>query len=243
MPILNVRTDLFRLPDDKGFILTHAVVPAVFLLAFTLLAQFSLFDLWVGDIFFDVQSKHWLFAESWWANKFIHTGGRNLIALVFLSAVIVWLLSWTRRWHSIAKYRYSALYIALVILISTSLVGLGKQLTNVDCPWSLERYSGDLPYVHLFSDKPDNLPRGDCFPGGHSSAGFSMFAWYFVLRDRHRRLARLAFFGAALLGSAYALVQWGRGAHFPSHDIWSATIAWYVALAGYGLLRRRRQAG
>ena len=225
-------TSLFRL--------THVVLPVVLLLAASLFAQFTRVDFLVLDPLFDFDSQQWWYGESWWANTLIHEWGKNLIALIFLAAFFIWLGSWIFRRGHLPRWRYQAGYVALAIVLTTSLVGLNKRLSNVDCPRDLAHYNGDRPFVHIFSDKPNELPHGYCFPGGHSSGAFSLLALYFLFYPRHRRLARLSLGLVLVLGAIYAGGQWVRGAHFPSHDIWSAAIGWYVSLGLYVAYFRQR---
>jgi membrane-associated PAP2 superfamily phosphatase len=225
-------TSLFRL--------THVVLPGVLLLAASLLAQFSHVDFLALDTLFDFDSRQWWYGESWWANSLIHEWGKNLIVLIFLVAFFIWLGSWIFKHSRLPRWRYQAGYVVLAIVFTTSLVGLGKKLSNVDCPRDLEHYNGNRPFVHIFSDKPNELPRGYCFPGGHSSGAFSLLVFYFLFYPRNRRLARLSLGLALVLGAVYAWGQWVRGAHFPSHDIWSAAIGWYVNLGLYVAYFRQR---
>lgn len=222
------------------FRLTHVVLPVALLLAASLLAQFSQVDFLVLDPLFDFDSRQWWYGESWWANTLIHEWGKNLIALIFLVAFCVWLGSWIFKRSRLPRWRYQAGYVVLAIVLTTSLVALGKKLSNVDCPRELEHYNGNRPFVHIFSDKPSDLPRGYCFPGGHSSGAFSLLVFYFLFYPRHRRLARLSLGLALMLGAIYAGGQWVRGAHFPSHDIWSAAVGWYVNLGLYVAYFRQR---
>src|SRR5207342_1086221 len=110
--------------------------------------------------------------------------------------------------------------------LSTGIVGALKATTNVDCPWDLAEFGGDRPYVSLFADRPDSLPRARCFPGAHASSGFAFLFGYFLLRDGARRRARWALAAAILLGVAFSVGQEARGAHFISHDLTSAAIVW-----------------
>lgn len=213
------------------FWLTHAALPAALLLVLTLITEFTSLDVWLANHFFDFESRQWLGGESWWANELLHKRGRDLIALIAIAALLGLLLSWVSA--RLRPWRRACAYAVLCILLSTGLVFLGKKYSNVDCPWDLALYNGNRPYVHIFADKPDDIDRGRCFPGGHSSGAFSLMFLYFLLRDRQRRLAFAGLGFAIALGSLYAFGQWTRGAHFLSHDIWSAFIAWFVALGLY----------
>jgi membrane-associated PAP2 superfamily phosphatase len=112
-------------------------------------------------------------------------------------------------------------------------VGILKEVTNIDCPWDLTGFGGTHPYVHLFADRPDDLPHAACFPGAHSSSGFALMAFYFALRERRRSAALSALTIAIAVSAVFSFGQEARGAHFVSHDLWSAFVVWFVQLALY----------
>ncbi len=225
---------------DRRFWLSHALLPALLLLGVVLLSEFTDLQFRLLDRLFDFQQHRWIYGESWWANTLIHQWGRNLIALIFIVSLVLWLASMLFYKTRLRHWRHQAGFVALAILLTTGLVGLGKKITNVDCPWDLAHYNGNRPYVPLFADKPDTLPRGRCFPGGHSSGAFALLVFYFLWRDRHRRRALISLVVVSGLGLVYAWGQWVRGAHFPSHDLWSAAVGWYVSLALYVLYFRNK---
>jgi membrane-associated PAP2 superfamily phosphatase len=112
-------------------------------------------------------------------------------------------------------------------------VGALKETTNVDCPWDLQGFGGERPEIHWYQDRPDGLPRAACFPGAHSSSAFALFAFYFLLLTNHPQRARLVLGAVLLIGTAFSLAQQSRGAHFVSHDLVSALIAWLICFALY----------
>jgi membrane-associated PAP2 superfamily phosphatase len=87
-----------------------------------------------------------------------------LVRIIAGAVLLGWLAS--LRWPGLRHSRRPAGFLVLSIAVGAGLVGLLKQVTNVDCPWSLADFGGRLPYVHLFADRPDSLPRAQCFPGG-----------------------------------------------------------------------------
>jgi membrane-associated PAP2 superfamily phosphatase len=181
--------------------------------------------------FFRAATAHWLGsgAGAWWARDLIHQGGRDLVRTVAAGALLSWALSYAS--SKLAPWRREALFVFLGIVLVTGLVGILKVLTDVDCPWDLAEFGGSRPYVALLGDRPDYLPRAACFPGAHSSSGFALLSVYFALRARRPRLARWLGASALLLGVTFALGQEARGAHFLSHDVVSATLAWWLLLA------------
>lgn len=221
----------------RGFWLRHAVWPAAVLVLAAALVSLGKIDFKVGDFFFDASLGAFPGRTLDWLSA-LHRGGRLLAASVGGGALLLGMAGFALgRWH---RLRRGALYIGLCFLLGPGLVALGKQATNVDCPWDLARYGSDRPYVALLDPRPADLPAGQCFPSGHSSGAFAFFAFYFLLRRYRPALAPAALAGTLALGLLYALTQWARGAHFPSHDLASAAVCWYTSLGLAVLCLRQR---
>ncbi|MGQ0619313.1 MAG: phosphatase PAP2 family protein [Panacagrimonas sp.] len=200
---------------------------ALFLATLALLCDLSPLDRWVATRFFDPALHAFPARHAFWAEDVLHRGGIWLVALVALSAL--GLLIGSIRSGRLRRWRREAAFLLACIVLTTGSIGLLKRTTDVDCPWDLAEYGGSNPYVHVFQPKPLGLLPGRCFPGGHSSGGFSLMAIGFVLAARRSRWARPVLIAAFALGLGFAVTQWARGAHFPSHDLWSAFIAWNAA--------------
>ena len=196
-----------------------------FILAFALM-EIGQFDRAVARAFFFDARSGWLGAGAgdWWARDVIHQAGRWLPRSVATLAGLGWIASFKIR--ALAAWRRELLYVFCGMALVIGFVGLMKELTNVDCPWDLTDFGGKNPYVPLFADRPRGLKHAACFPAAHSSSGFALLAIYFALRGRLPRLARVAFFAALGVGLIFAFGQEARGAHFLSHDLTSAAIAW-----------------
>jgi membrane-associated PAP2 superfamily phosphatase len=180
--------------------------------------------------FFDPVQGHWRGAEAWLSNEALHSGGRWLIRSIVLAATVVW-VSTLRGAGS--DWRRPAAYFVLAVVLTVGVTGLLKTFTNVDCPWDLTAFGGRFPYVPLFADRPDELPPGRCFPAAHASSGFALMALYFVFRDHAPKLAYCGLGVGVLVGLVFGLAQQSRGAHFLSHDLWSAMLAWVIPLTLY----------
>jgi len=193
-----------------------------------------------GDVFiarhffFDAVSNDWIARHDWWANELLHTGGRNLMRLIGVAAIAAWALSY--RWQRLAPYRADLGYFAACMALVPLTVGILKQITNVDCPWDLQGFGGTMPVIRWFEFRPDGLPRGVCFPGAHSSSAFALFGLFFVWRRSRPALASIALITTLLIGTAFSIAQQSRGAHFLSHDMVSALLAWVIC---FGLYRMR----
>jgi membrane-associated PAP2 superfamily phosphatase len=218
----------------------HVMWPFVaFAAAFFALEFFSLDRPIANALFFDTVHG-WLGAGGgdWWAHNLLHTSGRWLPRGVAAAALVGWLLSF--KVASLKPWRREILYVFVGMAAAASLVGLLKVITNVDCPWDLAGFGGDRPYVPLFANRPDYLPRGECFPGAHSSSGFALMAIYFALRDRRPVAARFALVITITVGVLFSVGQQARGAHFLSHDLTSAGLVWFVLVGLYSWMLKRK---
>jgi membrane-associated PAP2 superfamily phosphatase len=218
--------------SERRFGITHGLLPAVAFLAVAALFAFSDLDRTIARAWaYDVASGDFPAHRAWWANELIHRWGKYGVWAVGLASIGIWVASFrSTRWR---EHRRAALFVVLGIGAGTLCVAILKETTNVDCPWDLIGFGGARPYVHLFAGRPDSLPHAACFPGAHSSSGFALMALYFALRERHRRAAGCALVLAILVGAVFSFGQEARGAHFLSHDLWSAFIVWFVELALY----------
>jgi membrane-associated PAP2 superfamily phosphatase len=205
---------------------------------FTLVAAALAFTDWdlaiARSLFFDSATGHWVAAQSFWANSVVHTGGRWAIRALVLVLLSIWALG--HRATRLRRWQRPAGYACLAMVLSIALVGALKTLTNVDCPWDLQAFGGRFPFVHLFADRPDGLPQGRCFPAAHAGSGYALVALYFALREHDVGLARWGLVAGLLIGLLFGVVQQARGAHFLSHDVWSAWLAWMTSLSVYAFI-------
>lgn len=187
-------------------------------------------DLRLSDPFYDHFAQTWPYKHSWWAEGLIHTGGKDLILVIGISALLAVIGSYAVQ--ALRPWRRAALFLSLNIALSTGLVAVAKETTNRHCPWDHTRYDGPVPYSRLFEPPPAECKPGKCFPAGHAAGGFSLMGLYFVFyRRRPLALAGLAI--GLGLGTLFSFGQVARGAHFVSHNLWTAAICWAVALLLY----------
>lgn len=221
---------------DARFFLLHAWLPMA---AFVVLVMASMgfgADQWLADRLYEWQGHRWLLRHAP-ATEWFHAAGRDVSTVAWLGVLAAWLVARSRR--SLVALRRPLAYLVIATALSTILVAWTKSWSNMDCPWDLVRYGGDRPYVGLFALRPLGLTRGDCFPAGHASGGYAWLSLYFfLLAVRPRwRWAGLAVGGGA--GLLFGLSQQLRGAHFVSHDVWTAGICWATALLLYLLFWHR----
>jgi membrane-associated PAP2 superfamily phosphatase len=216
-----------------------AVWPSVVFLYLLVLLQMGGVDEFVAGLFYDPSQRLFPLKHNFWAEQVLHDGGQSLMKALGLMVLAMWLAS--LRIVRLYAWRRTLAYVLLVMLLSVGVANLGKALSNMDCPWDLVEFGGSRLHFGLFQDKPDDLPRGRCFPGGHSSGGFALFALFFVGRSLGCQRAWLTLAPAFLIGGVFALDQWARGAHFPSHDLTTAYLCWMIALGTHAWLFRHEE--
>ena len=226
------------MPTAK-FYWRHLQAPlVVFVLLAGLLASTPL-DLTIAHaLFFDENRSSWIGATSWWTNELIHRDGAWLMRSVAALSLALWGATWLR--PQLRELRRPALYFFVAMVVSVGVVGLLKTLTNIDCPRDLTEFGGAFPFIHLFEHRPEGLRHAQCFPAAHASSGYALLALYFVLRERSRRAARFGLASGLLLGLVFGIAQQARGAHFVSHDVWSAMLVWTVSLSLYTFVFKAR---
>jgi membrane-associated PAP2 superfamily phosphatase len=115
---------------------------------------------------------------------------------------------------------YMALAAAAVLLVRAS--------SGHSCPWDLPQYGA-----------ASVGGPGHCSPAAHPLVGFALFGLYFALRQERPAAARAALAAAWIIGLGAGAIQVARGAHFASHVLWTAWVAWAVTLAAARLATRR----
>jgi membrane-associated PAP2 superfamily phosphatase len=210
----------------------HARAPLVAFAVIATFLSFSTTDVTIARaLFFDSHGGQWIGASNWWVNDFVHTGGRWAVRVLVLASTCLWIAGSVDA--SLSAMRRAAAYFTLSVVLSVGIVGLLKTLTNVDCPWDLNLFGGQYPCVHLFGHRPAALRQAQCFPAAHASSGYALMASYFVFRERSSMYAKCGLLFGIGTGLVFGLAQQSRGAHFISHDVWSAMITWLVALTVY----------
>lgn len=168
----------------------------------------------------------------------LHDLVKQLVIVLAVLALVGFVLSLlpTR----LANWRRQLGCLVLSLAVATSIVTPLKALTGVHCPWSLSDFGGIETYTPLLSKRAPTLEPGRCWPGGHASAGFSLLALFFVLRDRRPRTARYALAFALGLGTLLSVGRVMQGAHFMSHNLWTLLFDWLICVACYRLVLYRR---
>lgn len=214
---------------------------ALLLAAATLVAiEAGGFDWRLSDLFFDPALRRFPLREHWFLEGAVHAGFRNAVVVLSLGVLAAWIASF--RVRGLKRFRRTLMFIFLSMLLSSSAVSMLKSVSGKHCPYDLLEYGGNAPYTALLEPLPAGIKPGKCWPGGHASSGFCLFGFYFAASWLgRRRLAMVALTAALLLGFGAGTGRVMQGAHFLSHNVWSALVCWLVTLALYEVLLRRRE--
>ncbi len=173
--------------------------------------------------------------DAWWASALLHEGGR-LLGLIALALMALGAL----RPGPGVPGRGERLYWLAVTIVCATLVPAAKRLSATSCPWDLAEFGGVARYVpHWWLGAGDGGP-GHCFPSGHAVAAFAFFSLFFLWRPHRPALARAALLAVLAAGALFAWGQTVRGAHYPSHAMWSAWLCWVTCTLAEWLRTRQR---
>lgn len=171
---------------------------------------------------------------AWWTSGLMHEGGRWLAWAVLLGLV-------AGIWRPLPVFagltRRERVGWVLVTLAAVLLVPAIKRVSLTSCPWDLAEFGGMAQYVSHWRWGVGDGGPGRCFPSGHAAGAFAFLSGYFVLRSCRLDLARSWLAGVLVLGTLFGLAQLVRGAHYPSHTLWTAWFCWGVCWAGQGVWR------
>lgn len=219
-----------------GSVAGHVWVPLVVFVLAALLLESTRIDLWFADMIYRWEGGAWSLRRDPIVSDVLHNDAKRLIGLIYGVLVIACALSFFVA--RFAAYRWGLVYLVTAIAVSTLLVALLKDVTHVNCPWSVDRYGGAVPYLPTWREILAHGRSGRCFPSGHAGSGFALIASYFFCRSQAPRLRWYAFGAAGGLGIAFGVAQQLRGAHYLSHDVWALAICWFVAVAATPILKR-----
>ena len=211
-------------------------IPAVVAIILVLLELTDL-DMYLAQLFYDPVAGDFIGRHSYFLEDILHDRAKEVVIAFSVFAIFGFIGAFFIERLKPFKRELGCLVLSLGL--ATSFVTPVKAMTAVQCPWSLSQFGGEQTYSKLLEARPQTDKPGRCWPGGHAATGFSLFALFFALRDRRPRLARGALLLAFTLGSVLSLGRMLQGAHFFSHNAWTAVFCWLIGLACYYLVLYR----
>lgn len=170
----------------------------------------------------------------------LHNTGRRLSAAVVIALIANLVRPFPFACGLTFRERLVWLFGTVSALLAVSML---KRFSLTSCPWSLAEFGGDAVWIsHWRAWLPFGAGdggSGHCFPSGHASSAFAMWAGFVALRDRHPRAAKVWAFATLVAGALFSALQIARGAHFLSHALWAAWVCAVVAHVTAGCLARK----
>lgn len=214
-----------------SFLLRH-LGPALPVVALLLALEASGIDSAISNWFYDPVAGTFPLRYDLVLEIYGHKWTRQLVTVAAGCVIATYLMSFVL--PQLRSRRPLLLFLSLALTLAPLTVVLLKALSVRHCPWDLEEYGGFAQHLALFDAAPPGSMPGHCFPSGHASAGFDLFAFYFAGHALgNQRLALIGLWGGFTAGLTLGMVRVAQGAHFLSHNLWSALVCWLVSLALY----------
>jgi membrane-associated PAP2 superfamily phosphatase len=203
-------------------------------LALLLLWDATGLDLMAVRAFGDASGFAW--RNHWLTRGVMHEGGR---AIGYLMLLVLAFNVWRPLPFASRLSRRERVVWLGSLLLCVALIPLLKAVSLTSCPWSLEEFGGTARYVSHWRWGVTDGGSGGCFPSGHASTAFCLLSGWFALRGQHPRAARVWLFCACTAGLVLGIAQTMRGAHYPSHTLWTAWICFAVCMLCHHAAQRR----
>ena len=130
----------------------------------------------IQNHFYNHATHRWLFARDEPALKFIFNDGIKGLLVGFV-LVVFGALVFFRKTAIIRSYQKGLLVVLLSAILTPSVVGELKTITNMPCPRDLSAFNGHYPSIKLFDHYPQGFYQAEkmrCYPAGHASGGFAL---------------------------------------------------------------------
>ncbi len=223
---------LGRLLCRRRFALA-VILPALLLLAGTLLFRATDTDLAIVGLFYDDVQRAWPFVEAEpWNTLYLYGPLPGLLigiggGLLGIGATAI------GKWETWGK---AGVFLALMLLLGPGLAvnTIFKPHWGRPRPNQVDQFGGD--YAFLKVGQPGWNDQLKSFPSGHASMGFYLFAPAFLFFRRQPRLALVFLLLGLAAGGALGVTRVVQGRHFPSDVLWSAGMVYYSGLLAYLLL-------
>jgi membrane-associated PAP2 superfamily phosphatase len=190
------------------------------------IGQYTDLDLILADFYFDAAKGVFPWDHTWFGRDLMHGYVKNVIVWIgylIIATTLVDLLFPFARLNALARTRLRV--VALAAVFEPLLITTLKQTSNMHCPWGVDRFGGDHPFLRLLDVVPEAWQAGHCFPAGHASTAMWFSALAVLWLPENPRRATLVFLAGIGAGFILGWVQQMRGQHFLTHTLWTAWLS------------------
>lgn len=188
--------------------------------------EYTPVDLWLQSYFYQPETGQWLVDRQQPLLKWLfYDGIKQLFIAANLGLLGVLIFMRHRPWVQCRRQALWTIFLSCLIVPLT--ISTLKIITQVPCPKHLQRFGGTYPYIRLLTPYPEGfnprLKRTECYPAGHASGGFALFALATLAkRRRHQIFLLLLAFGIGWIIGGYKMLI---GDHFLSHTLVSMVLS------------------
>ncbi len=229
------------LATSFGSVRGHVWWPLAVFVVLAILFESTRIDVWLADLVYRWEGNTWALRRDAFVRGVLHKDANAWITAFYVMLVVVCAMSFFV--GRLQRFRWGLVYLVTAVALSTLSVALLKDITRVQCPWSIDRYGGVVAYATTWRQILMHGTSGRCFPSGHAGSGYALLAFYFFCRRYAPAWRWWAFAVAMSIGTIFGVAQQLRGAHYLSHDVWSLAICWFSAIAVTPILKRATRAG
>lgn len=207
-----------------------------FLIALTVIGiigvKYKKIDFFLSDLFWHKKTG-WLLKEGDFWFYFLYKYAKKFFISFLISIGILSFWSYWRSRRQIwkrsilsniftKKIIFKVFLSIFVILSYIILVSIIRSNSNIPCPKYSKRYKGLSPVKRPFDSIKCNGCK--CFPGAHSTVGFSVIFFTFILTKRKK----VVFIFGIALGHIFGFYQVLRGEHYFFDAYFSMLIALWI---------------
>jgi len=191
-----------------------------------LIGQYTDIDLTLADLYFDRAHQNFPWDSTWFGRDLMHGWVKKAVVWFGFAVTALAALDFALRFKWLdALRRVQIRVLALASIFEPMLVRKLKSASVMHCPWGVDRYGGNWPFLRLLDSVPADWQAGHCSPAGHASAGMWLCTLAVLWLPHSPRKALAAYLGGLGFGLLLGWVQQMRGQHFLSHTLWTAWLA------------------
>jgi membrane-associated PAP2 superfamily phosphatase len=222
-----------ELSSPRKELLILAVVAAIATSVF----WFSDLDLQAAGLFYHPENPDSLWPQSdFWLWSFFYQGVPVLAAILVLGSLFILIYSSLR--GKLVQYKLAAGCVLLTILLGPGLLvnAIFKDHWCRPRPNQIIEFGGHMQHIPPLMIGESR--KGESFPAGHPSVGFSLAIFWLLLRGRKPRLAITMLVTALTAGALMGIGRMAAGGHFLSDVLWSGFFSVFAAyMVFYYILR------
>lgn len=212
-------------------------VPAIALIAVSVLFRAANWDLDLATRYFDKSTGAFVGNQSAWVRFCYEYAGVpafliGIACLLLLAAGFFWPRA--KEWRRVCGYFVVAGILGPGLIVNTTL----KDNWGRPRPVQVIDFAGTEVFLPVGT--PSSFREGRAFPSGHASIAFFLMSPFFVLLARKRTWAIALLLLGLAWGFAVGLGRIAQGGHWTSDVIWACGIVYLTCFAtarAFGLLR------